>query len=153
MTLFHQETYNSIHQELSPHLNRSAPKYDQAVSTVKDIVWDKLSDLTISEALDVWLSTLGKLTAANYRSGMRKLIESKCINPNISLQAFALVNHNSIVDSIKTKEGWSECTRQARAACYISFTGFLSRRFGGMIKKAVPSKRGRAKPFTAYMRK
>jgi integrase/recombinase XerD len=34
----------------------------------------------------------------------------------------------------------SESTKQARAAAYISFTGFLSRRTEGMIKKGSPSK-------------
>ena len=57
----------------------------------------------------------------------------------------------AVVDRIKKeliqKEEWSECTRQARAACYISFTGFLSRRFGGMIKKASPCKEGTGKTF------
>lgn len=147
MTLVHQEIQQSIHKELIPPLNPSALKYDQAVSLVKDIVWDKLSDHTVGEALEIWLVTLGKLTASNYRSGMRKLIEAKCVNSDITLQAFALVNHDAVVDRIKITPDWAECTKQARAACYISFTGFLSRRFQGMIKKAVTSKEGTSKTF------
>jgi hypothetical protein len=36
---------NSFHKELIP----STLKYEQAVSIVKDIVWDKLSDHTVGE--------------------------------------------------------------------------------------------------------
>lgn len=147
MTAVHQERYHPVRQELMPSLTPSSLKYDQAVSMVKDIVWEKLEDHTIGEALEMWLATLGRLTATNYRSGMRKLIEGKHLNLESSLQSFALVNHESIIDRIKTTEGWSECTKQSRAACYISFTGFLSRRFQGLIKKAVPSKEGASKTF------
>ena len=65
----------------------------------------------------------------------------------MSLQAFALINHETIIDRIKLIENWSECSRQARAACYISFTGFLNRRLQGVVKKALPSKEGHAKTF------
>lgn len=147
MTLVLEEIHPPIRLDLITSLNPSSLKYDQAVSIFKDAVWDKLNDHTIGEALEMWLVTLGKLTATNYRSGIRKLIEIKYIDPNMSLQAFALVNHDAIVDRIKTVSGWLECTRQARAACYISFTGFLSRRFQGMIKKAITSKEGTSKTF------
>jgi len=65
----------------------------------------------------------------------------------MSLQVFGLVNHDTIIDRIKLVSDWTECTRQARAACYISFTRFLSRRTEGMIKKAIPSKEGNSKTF------
>lgn len=122
-------------------------KYDQAVSISRDIIWEELKFHFVGEALETWLETLGKLTEKNYRSGIRKLIENNYLKKETSLQNFALINHDAIVDRIKTKEGWSECTRQARAACYISFTGFLNRRFQGLIKKAVTSKEGSSKTF------
>lgn len=131
--------------------NPSSIKYDEALSIVRDAVWDKLFYQTVGEAVELWMSTLSKLTAANYRSGMRKLEQHKLVNMAMSLQAFAMVNHEAIIDRIKREsfeeEIWSECTRQARAACYISFTGFLSRRFQGLIKKASPCKEGNAKTF------
>ena len=74
---------------------------------------------------------------------MKKLAKHGLIHSSLSLQAFVLINHDAVVDKIKmdlfSNEKWSECTRQARAACYILFTGFLSRRFQGMIKKAIPN--------------
>lgn len=151
MISFSKECNPSFRTDLIPQLNTSISNYDQAVSVVKNVVWDKLSDRSVGEALESWLETLSTLTAANYRSGMRKLQEVGYIDPSISLQEFALINHDAIVDRIKKEsiqgERWSECTRQARAACYISFTGFLSRRFQGIIKKASPCKEGNNRTF------
>ena len=42
---------------------------------------------------------------------------------------------------------WAESTKQARAACFISFTGFLDRRTEGVIKKAIPSREGANRTF------
>jgi len=151
MKSIHQDVTPPMPKELLPSLNPYGTNYDKAVSAVRDVIWDKLSDRTVGEALELWLATLGNLTATNYRSGMRKLAQHGLINATMSLQAFALVNHESVIDRIKrdvvANEVWSECTRQARAACYISFTGFLSRRFQGLIKKAIPCKEGNAKTF------
>jgi integrase/recombinase XerD len=69
---------------------------------------------------------MSKLTAVNYESGMRKLEEFGFINSFMSLQQFSQMNHNAVIDRIKTDKpiNWSECSRQARAAAYISFTSF-----------------------------
>lgn len=147
MTSVRKEVSPYVQPELLPSISTATLKYDQAVSIVNDRVWDNLNDHTVGEALELWLGTLGKLTATNYRSGMRKLMEAKCIDIKMSLQSFALSDHESVVDRIKTFSCWKECTRQARAACYISFTGFLSRRFKGIIKKAMASKEGSSKTF------
>lgn len=81
------------------------------------------------------------------------MIEFGWLNPLISLQQFALINHEGIIDRIKLFQDWAETTRQARAACYISFTGFLSRRLEGVIKKAVPNKERNAKTFFSVYEK
>lgn len=117
-----------------------APTYEQAISIQKNVFWDSLDKHTVGEALERWLNTLSKLTSVNYRSGMKQLIESGYINPTMTLQMFSLVNHEVVIDRIKTEmSSWSEATRQARVACYISFTSFLCRRSRGMICKAVPN--------------
>ena len=64
-----------------------------------------------------------------------------------SLQKFAIRNHAPVLDRIKGIPGWSEATRQARAALYCAFTRFLSRQTEGMIRKAVPSREGTTKTF------
>lgn len=125
-------------------------KFDQVLSSTKDIIWEKLGEFSVGQWLEIWLETLSNNTAINYRAGMKQLALYGLITPGISLQSFALINHDAIVDRIKKDSNlqkWSECTRQARAACYISFTGFLSRRFQNIIKKATPSKEGSGKTF------
>ena len=115
---------------------------------VRDIhIWQQLDNISVEEAISHWLATLSHKTQINYQSGMRKLAEFGLISPSMSLQAFALVNHDTIIDQIKLRREWSECSRQARAACYISFTRFLNRRTEGMIRKALPNKEGNAKTF------
>jgi integrase len=69
------------------------------------------------------------------------------INPMISLQAFSMINHDAVIDKIKNISDLQETTRQARAALYISFTRYLSRRFPGIFKKAMPSRDGTNKTF------
>ena len=121
--------------------------YEQVASAKTNLLWEKLAETSVEQAIDHWLSTLGEKTQINYRSGIRRLIEFGWLNPLLNLQAFALINHEGIIDQIKLFSKWAETTKQARAACYISFTGFLSRRLQGIIRKAVPSKEGNTKTF------
>ena len=121
--------------------------FEQAQSLKSQVVWQRLEQLTVDTAITEWLQTLSERTRINYTSGMRRLAERGLLNPLLNLQAFALSNHEAVIDGIKLVSDWSECTRQARAACYISFTTFLSRRMQGVIKKATPSKEGNSKTF------
>jgi integrase len=121
--------------------------YEQAQSFKANTVWNALDRITVEEAIGTWLGTLSPLTQINYYSGIKKLVKHGLINPMISLQAFALVNHEAVVDQIKLILGWSEVTKQARAACYVSFTAYLSRRLQGVIRKAVPNKEKGSKTF------
>jgi len=121
--------------------------YEKAKSFVNENTWKQLGNITVEEALGKWLQTLGKHTRINYAAAFRRLTDFNLISTKMNLQGFALTNHESIVDDIKTVIEWSEATRQARAAAYISFTGFLQRRTKGVIRKAVTSKEGVNKTF------
>lgn len=121
--------------------------YEEAQALKQETVWRDLATVTVGEALELWLGTLGALTAKNYASGMRRLGALRLIEVNVTLQGFALTNHDHVLDRIKGLEGLSECSRQARAACYLSFTRFLSRRTQGMIPKASASREGVSKTF------
>lgn len=134
-------------------ISQALQTYEQAASTKTNLIWKQLEEISIGEAVDHWLATLGMKTKINYRSGVKKLIEFGWLNPLLNLQAFALINHEGIIDQIKLCQKWAETTRQARAACYISFTGFLSRRLQGVIRKAVPSKEGHSKTFFSLYEK
>jgi integrase len=138
---------------LEPQVTSNLETYEQAASFKANSVWKKLDEISVEEAISYWLLTLSPKTQLSYRSGMKKLVEFGWLNPLISLQQFALINHEGIIDSIKLFQDWAETTRQARAACYISFTGFLSRRLEGVIKKAIPNKEGNAKTFFSVYEK
>ena len=132
------------------HQTSSLQKFEsfEQAKKVRDVhIWQQLDKISVEEAISHWLATLSHKTQINYQSGMRKLAEFGLISPSMSLQTFALINHDTNIDQIKLRREWSECSRQARAACYISFTRFLNRRTEGMIRKALPNKEGNAKTF------
>ncbi|HEV2916718.1 MAG TPA: site-specific integrase [Candidatus Babeliales bacterium] len=106
-----------------------------------------MSTITIAQALTIWFDTLTSLTAKNYISGMKILCTAGLIQSDATLQAFALINHDDIIDRIKNMSDLSESSRQARAACYISFTRFLCRKTQNIINKANPCRDGTAKTF------
>jgi integrase len=121
--------------------------FEHAKKLRDEILWQQLEKTSIGQAIDYWLSTLSPRTMINYKSGLRKLTEFGLIEPAQTLQTFALLNHDALLDRIKLHDQWSECSRQARAACYVSFTKFLHRQTQGMIKRAVPNREGNAKTF------
>ena len=121
--------------------------YENAKKSQSSWIWQQLEKITVQKAVEVWLSTLSKRTRNNYRSGVRRLADLGLFDSLMTLQAFALVNHEAIIDQIKLVAHWTECTRQARAAGYISFTGFLYRRTKGIIPRALASREGHGKTF------
>lgn len=121
--------------------------FEQAKRLKEEKAWRDISLVSVDEAKDEWLQTLPRLTAKNYASGINFLSAKGILNLELNLQAFALVNQDAVIDIIKSLEGVSECTKQARAACFISFTRFLSRRTEGLIKRAVPCREGTIKTF------
>lgn len=128
-------------------IQTSTETYEQAQSFKTNAIWNTLDLVTVEEAICNWLGTLSSWTKINYNCGMKKLAEKGLIAPMLSLQAFTLVNHNSIIDQIKLVKGWSEATKQARAACYISFTAYLNRRLQGIVSKATTNKEKGSKTF------
>lgn len=112
-----------------------------------ETIWRHLSSITVAQAVGHWLATCNPLTAKNYASGIKQLHGAGLITLNETLQQFALVDHDALIDRIKNLAHISECTKQARAACYISFTRFLFRRTQGIIAKAIPNREGNAKTF------
>jgi integrase/recombinase XerD len=127
------------------HLDVSS--YENAKKSQSSWIWQQLEKITVQEAVEVWLPTLSERTRNNYRSGVRRLADLGLFDSLMTLQAFALVNHEAIIDQIKLVAHWTECTKQARAAGYISFTGFLYRRTKGIIPRALASREGHGKTF------
>ena len=133
--------------DFDKNIGFGAKTFEQAKSVRDNLIWSQLDKITVEDGVKTWLSTLTSHTQAAYTYGMGKLIELALIDPRMSLQMFALINHDSILDRIKLVKEWSENSRQARAACYISFSRFLSRRTQGIIKKIIPNKEGHNKTF------
>lgn len=122
------------------------------LSTIrKDIennIFDSMKDYSIEWAFNHYLGTLkSEYTKKNYQSGFYRLNSLGIIQASMSLQQFALMNLNNIVDDIKQIVEWSESTRQARAATFIAFTKFLERKTESVIKRATPSKEGTNRTF------
>lgn len=149
MTLVHTEILPSGNKELIPSLNPSTFTYVQTKALREEAIWRNLDSVSVTQALEAWYMSMNRLTAINYQSGMRKLIGFRLLNQRISLQQFSQLNHNAVIDSIKKDQslGWSECSRQARAAAYISFTSYLCRQTDGIIKKALPNREEANKTF------
>lgn len=124
-----------------------ANSFEEAKSSQSNAIWQQLEKITVQDAAELWLSTLSYRTRINYQSGLRKLAEIGLLSPLLNLQAFALINHETIIDQIKLVPIWTECSRQSRAACYISFTKFLHRRSKGIISRAISNREGHAKTF------
>ena len=116
--------------------------FGQAEALKDRIIWGKLESVTVESLLIEWFETLSYRTRINYRSGSNMLAVTGLLNPLMSLQMFSMINHDSIIDQIKQIVEWSETSRQARAALYISFTRYLSRRYPSVFKKAMPCREG-----------
>ena len=138
MTLVHQ-IIPALQTDLLQPTNFT---YSQVKELRSEAIWRNLEAVTVDQALKSWYRSMGRLTAINYESGMRKLEELGFINSFMTLQQFSQVNHNAAIDGIKKNASvnWSECSRQARAAAYISFTSYLCRQTDGIIKKALPNR-------------
>ncbi len=133
---------NANYVVCAPTPPNSPNSYQTAVALQQNSVWDRLEAYLLKDAVLVFLSTLKEGTKKTYSTSLRCLAKHKFINPEITLQGFALVNHNDVIDAIKCFSEWSEATRQARCGCYISLTRFLYRRTNGLIKRCVPCKEG-----------
>ncbi|MEF9520309.1 site-specific integrase (plasmid) [Chlamydia crocodili] len=125
--------------------------HQEFLSIKNERIWEGLRDILLYEAVCVWLSSLNNHTARSYKGSILALEKIGLVSLKISLQEFALLNHNVILDSIKQVPmkivPWSEGTKQVRAACYISLTKFLNRATSGLISIAQPSHQESNKTF------
>jgi len=130
--------------------NNRTPNYMEQFEATRaryEYIAGQLHKISLQEALDNWLSTLNFHTAKAYRYAFKRLEELQFVIINCTLKQFSMFNHEIVIDSVKNYVPWSEATRQARAAAYVSFTGFLDRQTGGIIQKAIIKKTGINKTF------
>ena len=126
----------------------SALSYRDAMEGKDSTAWDAMAAMTLADACAAFLESLANNhTRRGYTVGLKQLSELGLIDPLQSLQEFAVVNHEAILDRIKLVEHWAEGTRQVRAALYCALTRFLARRTGGLVRRAMPSREGTTKTF------
>ncbi|EPP37944.1 phage integrase family protein [Chlamydia avium] len=146
---------NSPNHNLAKILNkpilRSYSTHKEAVFIKNENIWEKLNNISLLEIVLLWTSSLNYHTARSYKGAFFSLEKIGLISLDISLQEFAMLNHNLILDSIKQipthQAAWSEGTKQVRAASYISLTKFLNRITSGIIPVALPSRQEATKTF------
>lgn len=145
----------------------SMPSYAKTLELKQEAIWQQLAQVKFRDALDQWLdSILNPRTQKSYKTAIEELIARGFLDPNWSLQQFSLLSPDQIIDTIKTvpihirdmtgkdtSRQWSMRTREARIACFLSFTRYLSRKSEGMIRRGVPSKNGIEKTFSENPRK
>lgn len=133
----------TVYQPVPPIQHEKIGSLSAALAIRDQVIWEKMEGMTLAQVKDTWLNTLSNpRTKKNYTSAFNMLFEHGIINPFMTLQQFALVSHRSIISAIKHIIGLSECTKQARAAAYISFTRYLSDILDGNFKRAIPCKEG-----------
>lgn len=135
-------TYMPAVLETSELITQETFSYRQSIELQQEVIWRALAETTLQHAIDTWLGTLKGLTRKNYKCGLERLASLNLINPGMSLQDFSKLNQNTVIDQIKKAPGLSESTKQARAACFISLTRFISRRTEGLVRAATPCKEG-----------
>jgi integrase/recombinase XerD len=153
--------------ETYPVLEDDAMSYRSVLENKRELIWRKLSSITVEEAKEEWLSTVrNPHTRISYNTAMNELLERAFLIPHWSLQEFSLISPEMIIDKIKLdtifikdKSGkassiqWSIRTREARISCFLSFTRYLCRKTEGLIRRGVPSKEGIERTFSPKPRK
>lgn len=121
--------------------------YQKAVQLRDDFVWQELGQVKVRDAVQMFLSSLEGHTQRAYKGAFKKFFQRGLLDPEGSLQFFAMANIEHLLDLIKEQTKGTEATKQARAAAFVSFTGFLQRKTAGLIKKALPKKEKGAQTF------
>mgnify|MGYP001602008228 CR=1 FL=1 len=110
------------------------------------VVWGERESVVLRNAVDSFLQTLSPHTNRAYNAAFEMFYSQRLLNPEQTLEQFAKQNLENLLDKIRSdSRGNTESTKQARAAAFISFTSFLQRKTGGIIKKAIPN-RGNSSP-------
>lgn len=116
--------------------------YDE--TTRRQMIFEGLRDVTIQRAIESFLDTLGSHTRRSYDTGLNivfELFEDLClIRRELPLQVLAMCNVENLLDALKKNVTGSEATKQARACAFLSFTKFLERTTGGVIRSALTNK-------------
>ena len=121
--------------------------YESSKALKNKGVWQALDKINLGQSVRLFVKTLSKHTGDAYGTAFGLFFTYGFLSPHITLREFSMMNLESKLDQIKTGMEGKEATKQARAAAFVSFTGFLQRKTEGLIKKAVPNKEKGRKTF------
>ena len=130
------------HKTASPTMS-----YESSKALKNESVWRGLDKIHLGQAVRLFVKTLSKHTGDAYGTAFGLFFAYGFLNSHMTLREFSMMNLESKLDQIKTSMEGKEATKQARAAAFVSFTGFLQRKTEGLIKKAVPNKEKGRKTF------
>lgn len=133
--------------KLKEKKEESPKSYHKAVQLRDDYVWQEIGQVKLKNAVEAFLKSLEGHTLRAYAGAFRMFFKKGLLDPEGSLQFFAVANIEHLLDLIKEQTKGSEATKQARAAAFLSFTGFLQRKTAGLIKKALPKREKGAQTF------
>jgi integrase len=128
-------------------IEKETISYDKIIDSVNTEKWKRIKEITVSESIVRFLDTFKRNTRRVYRSHFYQMFFHSLIDPQMNLQQFSLLNLEQMLDNIKLQQQCQEATLQSRAAVFISFCRFLSRRTEGMIRIPAVSKEGINKTF------
>lgn len=114
---------------------------------------NRLEFMSIKAAINDWLFTLADGTRLRYAEYMTDMLSRGIIHEDFAdgkeftVGGFRYIRHASVIDYIKNVLDCSERSRQARAACYISFTTYLHHISCGWFIRVRPVDKGVNKTF------
>lgn len=120
----------------------------QSLELRDEILWRQFVNISLADAISQFLENFSTHTKRAYGLSFTSFFKLGILHPTMNLQTFSLMNLEGLLDIIKNHIHGTEATKQARCACFISFTSFLCRKTRGMIKKALPSKEKATRTFT-----
>lgn len=115
---------------------------------------NELEYLPLSAAISDWLWELEHSTRRKYAEYMTDMVNRKIVHEFFAdgkiftVGGFRYIRHEQVLEYIKSVQDWTEGSRQARAACYISFTSYLHRISNGWFRRAIPSNLDENKTFS-----
>lgn len=122
--------------------------YTEIIGLHQQLRWEVLGEVQLCEAVEQFLTLLQTHTQRSYRAAINLMFAKGLLDPTMTMQQFALLDLESILDRIRTTIYGAEATKQARAAAFVSLTTFLERRTGGMVKKVRLNRETTGKTFS-----
>ncbi len=131
------------------------PSFRRAQEIKQETIWHGMSGVLLVGEIQTWLDGIqNPRTKRSYYISMNELIKHGFIDRAWSVQQYSLISPDLISDKIKVSyTTWSPRTREARIACFLAFTRYLSRKTEGVVRRGIPCRDGISKTFSTKTKK